>query len=148
MPIDLSTACERGNLEAVRAALTRGEDVNSKDDITNWTPLMNAVMEKKNSTVRLLLEQPALDLNLADNKEGDTALHLAVIIDNVEGVRLLLADPRLDPNRKDNSGNAPVMNAMFFCKVDILRELVAHQSVDLDTRNRLGWSLEDMARAR
>ena len=71
-----------------------------------------------------------------------------VIVDNVEGVRLLLADPRLDPNQKNNDGHAPVMIAMFFCKVDILRELVAHQSVDLDTRNRLGWSLEEMARAR
>ena len=146
MPIDLSTACERGNLEAVRAALTRGEDVNSKDDITNWTPLMNAVMEKKNSTVRLLLEQPALDLNLADNKEGDTALHLAVIIDNVEGVRLLLADPRLDPNQKNNGGDTPVMWAMVLGKVDVLRQLVAHPSVDLDTRDSMGRSLEEVAR--
>ena len=145
MPTDLWKAW--GNLKAVRAALTRGEDVNSKD-VGGGTPLRWAVVNKENSIVRLLLEQPALDLNLADDKEGDTALHLAVIIDNVEGVRLLLADPRLDPNQKNNDGHAPVMNAMFFCKVDALRELVAHPSVDLDTRNRLGWSLEEMARAR
>ena len=145
MPIDLRSACKRGNLEAVRAALTRGEDVNSKD-VRGWTPLMRAVRLKKNSIVRLLLEQPALDLNLADNN-GWTALHYAVFKD-MEGVRLLLADPRLDPNQKNNDGHAPVMNAMFFCKVDALRELVAHPSVDLDTRNRLGWSLEEMARAR
>ena len=137
MSIDWSMACTLG---------LRIEDVNSKDYLGR-TPLMRAVRYKKNSTVRLLLEQPALDLNLADY-EGYTALHHAVIKDNVEGVRLLLADPRLDPNQKNNDGHAPVMNAMFFCKVDALRELVAHPSVDLDTRNRLGWSLEEMARAR
>ena len=145
MPTDLWKAW--GNLKAVRAALTRGEDVNSKNDY-GCTPLMYAVIyKKKNSVVRLLLEQPALDLNLADYF-GKTALHHAASEDNVEGVRLLLADPRLDPNQKNNDGHAPVMNAMFFCKVDALRELVAHPSVDLDTRNRLGWSLEEMARAR
>ena len=74
MPIDLRSACKRGNLEAVRAALTRGEDVNRKD--RGCTPLMYAVMYKKNSTVRLLLEQPALDLNLAVGS-GYTALHHA-----------------------------------------------------------------------
>ena len=147
MPITLRMACERGNLEAARAALTRGEDVNSKNDY-GCTPLMYAVIyKKKNSVVRLLLEQPALDLNLADYKEGDTALHLAVIIDNVEGVRLLLADPRLDPNQKTNFGNTPVMHAMSYRKVDALRELVAHPSVDLDTRDRWGRSLEEVARS-
>ena len=146
MPLDLHTACFRGNLEAVRAALTRGEDVNRKD--RGCTPLMNAVLHKKNSTVRLLLEQPALDLNLGDDNEGDTALHLAVIVDNVEGVRLLLADPRLDPNQKNNGGDTPVMWAMADRKVDALRELVAHPSVDLDTRDSVGWSLEEEARSR
>ena len=139
MSIDWSMACTLG---------LRIEDVLNSKDYLGRTPLMRAVRYKKNSTARLLLEQPALDLNLGDDNEGDTALHLAVIVDNVEGVRLLLADPRLDPNQKNNDGHAPVMNAMFFCKVDALRELVAHPSVDLDTRNRLGWSLEEMARAR
>ena len=50
MPIDLSTACERGNLKAVRAALTRGEDVNSKNDY-GCTPLMYAVIYKKKNSV-------------------------------------------------------------------------------------------------
>ena len=151
MPIDwdwsevLRIACTGGNLEAVRAALTRGEDVNSKNYL-DCTPLMRVVIEKKNSIVRLLLEQPALDLNLADNN-GFTALHLAVSFDNDEGGRLLLADPRLDPNQKDNDGFAPVMAAMFDRNVDALRELVTHPSVDLDTRDRWVWgrSLEEVA---
>ena len=66
----------------------------------------------------------------------------------MEGVRLLLADPRLDPNQKDNYGCAPAMTAMFDRKVDALRELVAHPSVDLDTRDSRGRSLEEEARSR
>ena len=137
MSIDWSMACTLG---------LRIEDVLNSKDYLGRTPLMRAVRYKKNSTARLLLEQPALDLNLGDDNEGDTALHLAVIIDNVEGVSLLLSDPRLDPNQKNNDGHAPVMNAMFFCKVDALRELVAHPSVDLDTRNSRGRSLEERMR--
>ena len=66
----------------------------------------------------------------------------------MEGVRLLLADPRLDPNQKNNLGFAPVMTAMSDRNVDALRELVAHPSVDLDTRTTLGRSLEELARFR
>ena len=143
MPTDLWKAW--GNLKAVRAALTRGEDVNSKNDY-GCTPLMYAVIyKKKNSVARLLLEQPALDLNLADYF-GKTALHHAVSEDNVEGVRLLLADPRLNPNQKNNGGDTPVMWAMVLGKVDVLRQLVAHPSVDLDTRDSMGRSLEEVAR--
>ena len=78
-------ACLRGDLKAVRAALTRGEDVNSKDDY-DFTPLMRAVMNKNYSIVRLLLEQPELDLNLANNNSW-TVLHCAVTSDYMEGVR-------------------------------------------------------------
>ena len=137
MSIDWSMACTLG---------LRIEDVLNSKDYLGRTPLMRAVRYKKNSTARLLLEQPALDFNLGDDNEGDTALHLAVIVDNVEGVRLLLADPRLDPNQKDNWGDAPVMEAMYCRKVDVLRELVAHPSVDLDTRDSMGRSLEEVAR--
>ena len=137
MSIDWSMACTLG---------LRIEDVLNSKDYLGRTPLMRAVRYKKNSTARLLLEQPALDLNLGDDNEGDTALHLAVIVDNVEGVRLLLADPRLDPNQKNNFGRAPVMDAMFYRNVGALRELVAHPSVDLDTRNRRGGSMEAWSR--
>ena len=133
--------CEQGNLAGVRAALARGEDVNSKD-ADNRTGLMCALMQKHNSIVRLLLEQPTLDLNCSSGV-GRTALHWA--FNNVEAVRMLLADPRLTTaNHYDTYGRTPVMAAMFLNNMDALRELVAHPSVDLDTRD--GRSLEEWAR--
>ena len=142
----LGLTCRTGDLAEVRKAIARGEDVNKKfwTGVGEKTGLMLAVECKHNSIVKLLLEQPTLDLNLTDDC-GWTALHMAVIIDNVEGVKLLLADPRLN-TRKDNDGWTPVMTAILHKNVDVLRELVAHPSVDLDARDELGLSLEDRAR--
>ena len=66
---------------------------------------------------------------------------------NVEAVKLLLADPRLNThNHEDSNGKTPVMAAIICKKVNALRELVAHPSVDLDARDNWGNSLEDLAR--
>ena len=81
--------CEEGNLEEVRAALARGEDVNSSDG--DMTGLMLALHRGHNSVVELLLSQPSLDVNSSDSG-GSTALHW--VDSNVTGLRLLLADPR------------------------------------------------------
>ena len=137
--------CARGKLAEVREAIGRGEDVNDKSFVGR-TGLMLAVEFKHNSIVKLLLEQPTLDLNLTD-LNGMTALHSTAFYNNVEGARLLLADPRLNThNHKDNNGWTPVKAAIVRKKVNVLRELVAHPSVDLDTRNNHGMSLEDWAR--
>ena len=128
----------------MRGALARGEDVNIRSGLTS--PLMGAVIFRQVSIVRLLLEQPTVDLNYTVGYQ--TALHYAVNSDNAEIVQLLLDDPRLSAAiHKDNLGETPVMFAMRRKKVNALRQLVAHPSVDLDTRDGvLGRSLEEMAR--
>ena len=145
--------CYKGNIEEVRAALGRGEDVNCLNNNSNiyshrlqQTGLMLAVMNKHNSIVKLLLEQPTVDLNLTDH-QGYTALHYAANHNNVEAVQLLLADSRFHSvNLKDSHGKTPVMNAIFYKKNGALRELVANPSVDLDTRDGEGRSLEEVSR--
>ena len=93
--------CRRGNLDNIKAALARGEDVNSKDN-KNATGLMIAVTHSNNSILKFLLEQPTIDLNCTDSI-GQTALHGAVFFENMEGLKMLLADPRLTAvNHKNN----------------------------------------------
>ena len=136
--------CRDGKLEEVRRALARGDDVNNKGEF-NTTGLMLAVWKNHNPVVRLLLEQPVVALNCIET--GKTALHYAAVGDNVEGVRMLLADPRLNThNHKNKYGWTPAMTAFVYKKVNALRELVAHPSVNLDTRNNWGLSLEEFAR--
>ena len=68
--------CWEGRLDEVRAALTKGRNVNSSKG--NTTGLMGALSNHHNSTVRLLLEQPTVDLNGTDTL-GKTALHQVTI---------------------------------------------------------------------
>ena len=135
--------CQKGKLNEVRAALARGADVNSKYGQYNQTGLMAAVKNRQNSVVRLLLEQPTVDLNCTDFFR-ETALHHAVTSDDAEIVQLLLNDPRPNANYKDTIGDTPVMFAIKQKKVVALRELVAHPIVDLDIMHH-GMSVEEFA---
>ena len=71
--------CRLGDVEAVKAALARGEDVNHRlDDKT----MLMFVVTKCNSdnhveVLRLLLEHPATEVNVAAEPESFTALHVA-----------------------------------------------------------------------
>ena len=135
--------CEEGRLEEVRAALARGQDVNSSVR-DNRTGLMGAILGGHNSVVELLLSQPSLNVN-STTSIGATALHLAC--PNVTGLRLLLADPRLTSiNARDGFGNTPLMWAVSDGSVECVRELVMVEGVDLETRDDDGTSLEQVAR--
>ena len=123
--------CEDGKLAEVRAALAGGEDVDSKNSFGE-TALMRAVWYKHNSIVKLLLDQPAVDVNVKDNI-GRTALHCAVLSNNAEGARMLLLHKDFNSaNVTDNNGNTALMFAVEDGNEEVLRELVDHQCVSLD----------------
>ena len=137
--------CWQGDLERVRAALGRGEGVNSVSG-GGWTGLMYAVRNKHNSLVQLLLQQPGIDVNCRD-RWGQTALHYSVTGDNPEGLRLLLAHPGMGSiNTRDNDGDTPLMAAIRRGRLSCVIELVRVSGVDLDTRDDEGRSLEEVAR--
>jgi len=69
---------KEGRLEKVRAALAKGEDLNSRDE-EGTTALMWAVLNKYNSIVRLLLEHPGIDVSCKGSK-GHTALHISLFL--------------------------------------------------------------------
>ena len=141
MPL-LYQLCMDGKLAEVRAALARGEDVNEKDSI-GTTALMFAVLKKHNSIVKLLLDQPAVDVNVKD-KWGQTALHRAAYVNNPEGARMLLLHKDFNSaNVTNNWGTTALMIAVKNRKEEVLRELVEHQCVSLDVgyleRNQMRW---------
>jgi len=123
--------CRDGKLAEVRSALARGDDVNSKNSY-GITALMHAVENKQNSIVKLLLDQPAVDVNLKDNVFSRTALHWAASGNNVAGARMLLLHKDISVNVTDNDGNTALMIAVIYRKEEVLRELVEHQCVSLD----------------
>ena len=120
-----------GKLAEVRAALMCGEDVNDKDSFGR-TALMFAVWQKQNSIVKLLLDQPAVDVNVKDIV-GQTVLHWAAEYNNAEGARMLLLHKNFNSaNVTNNNGNTALMNAVNLRNEEVLRELVEHQCVSLD----------------
>ena len=130
----MARLCElagNGELAEVRSALVRGEDVNSRGT-KGTTALMWAVWNNHNSIVKLLLDQPAVDVNVKDN-DGWTALHYAAISNNAEGARMLLLHKDFNSaNVNDNNGDTALMWAVRCRNEEVLRELVSHQCVSLD----------------
>ena len=84
----LMRAALAGQTEAVKALVTRGEDVNAKDD-EGRTALMFAVTNMKTDCVDLLLSHGA-DVNTTAN-DGSTALMLAAAVGDSGIVRVLLS---------------------------------------------------------
>jgi uncharacterized protein len=84
----LMRAALAGQTKAVGALVTRGEDVNAKDD-EGRTALMFAVINMHHGTVKVLLESGA-DVNIRANN-GGTALMLAASCDDEKLVRILLS---------------------------------------------------------
>ena len=129
--------CVDGKLAETRSALARGEDVNDKDNFDH-TALMLAIWKKHNSIVKLLLDQPAVHLNVK-NIFGWSALHYAAWHNNAEGARMLLLHKDFNSaNVTDNGGLTALMYAVINRNEEVLRELVSHQCVSLDVRGLEG----------
>ena len=126
--------CVEGKLAEVRAALARGEDVNSKA-YDGTTALMGTVWNNHNSIVKLLLDQPAVDVNVKNNN-GSTALHWAAYENNAEVARMLLLHKNFNSaNVTDLFGRTALIIAVKNENEKVLRELVKHQCVSLDVGN-------------
>ena len=136
MKTSLWQLCHLGHVEGVRAALAKGEDVNDLND-DNQTVLMYlaAICSRSENHVtimRLLLEQPSIDVNVAD-KQRLTALHVATQRGNVAAVKLLLTDKRLDVNCEDSHHITPLlMAASKPDKIEIFKLFLAEERVDMN----------------
>jgi len=89
------------------------------------------------------------NLNKLDN-QGKTAMHHAVEeIDGVDGlgcVQLLSQDERVDINIKNSNGETPITLAMKMGKTQMVKILLDNPRVDLDTVDKEGKFLENIAR--
>src|SRR5690606_29424918 len=91
---NFETACKTGNVEAVRAYITLGIDLESHTDISGETPLIRAAEGNQPEIVRILASA-GVDLQGRDGG-GDTAVMTSVNWTNPEVLRALLevgADP-------------------------------------------------------
>ena len=130
--------CALGQVERVKTALARGpgEDVNSRNKYYHTVLMCTARYPSENhiSILRLLLEQPLIDLNLTDEK-GNTALMFAAHFENIEAVRLLLEQPSIEVNLEDISGHTALHLATVKGNIDAVKLLLVNERVNVNSQN-------------
>ncbi|MCW3050964.1 MAG: hypothetical protein JWN14_134 [Chthonomonadales bacterium] len=128
------------NVLLVKALLDGGATVNLADAGGN-TPLMWAVLSKKQQTVRLLLEKGA-DVN-AKNRLGLTPLYCAAIESDLSLARLLLARGAV-ANAKTTDGITALHTAALGGQTEMVR-LLCESGGDLNARQWDGETPLDLA---
>ena len=121
---ELRRACILGDLEEVEEILGNYEvDINGGG---GDAPLLCAVLSGHPDVVRRLLDYPGVRLDQNAFFSGDTALHMACEMNRLSIVNLLCQDSRCTPsvvNMKDREGNTPLMRAVLYGHLDIVKEL-------------------------
>jgi hypothetical protein len=104
------TASKRGNIEEAKSFLNSGSNINEKDK-HGYTPLMNAIYNKKIEMAKYLINAGA-DVKVKDSN-GYDALILAVDL-GYEGFPLIepLIDHGADIESRDSSGWTPLMHSV------------------------------------
>ncbi|MDR0327432.1 MAG: ankyrin repeat domain-containing protein [Planctomycetaceae bacterium] len=124
-----------GRIKIVKNLVSRGADVNAKDDY-GFTPLYGAAVQGHVETVQFLVSKGA-KVN-TKNKDGDTPLLGATKGGYVEIVKFLVSKGA-DVNVKDQFGSSPLNYAAWSGHVEITKLLVSH-GADVLAKNNNGYT--------
>jgi len=140
--------CQEGkNPEAIKKYLSSSDmDINAVANDSGATALLLVIQgyDEYNSkpdnfwdstdhmsTLKILLGQPAIDVNKSDS-QGETALHKAADRGYLKSLKLLLAHADIDVNRANNEGRTALMMAMREGDQDSIKLLLARDDIDVN----------------
>eukprot|EP01114_Cavostelium_apophysatum_P006874 TRINITY_DN1840_c0_g1_i1.p1 TRINITY_DN1840_c0_g1~~TRINITY_DN1840_c0_g1_i1.p1 ORF type:complete len:1243 (-),score=449.77 TRINITY_DN1840_c0_g1_i1:160-3888(-) len=129
----LQVASFHGNLDAIKLLLSKGANVNSKDN-DNISSLHKAVIGFHVDCVKFLLSNGA-NVNAVDN-DGLTALHHACYHGKLDIVKLLLA-AGAKVNVQDNDKTSPLHHAVSGGHADIV-EYLLRNGAEVNTQDAKG----------
>jgi len=113
----------------------------NKRDRYGETPLYSSLHEGHSDIVDIIVQQPNIDYNVKA-EDGDTLAQAAVWGGNVKCVETLAAQERCDSwNVPDKWGVTPIMLALNRRETELVEILLRCPRVDLNCRDREGWSL-------
>jgi ankyrin repeat protein len=125
--ISLHTAAPLGIIEIVQFLISRGADVNAKNNAGN-TPLhwvVTTSRDAKNVEVIKLLISAGANVNVKnDNLGGKTPLHMAAENSNTEVVKLLIS-AGADVNAESRTGT-PLHRAADDGNIEVAKILISH----------------------
>ncbi|MGW1172879.1 ankyrin repeat domain-containing protein [Kitasatospora sp. NPDC002543] len=132
----LLDAADRGDLDAVRAALTAGAAVEARD-AEGRTPLLRAAFADRVAVARLLVEAGA-DVNAQDAQLNSPWL-VTGITGSVPMLRALLPGGP-DLGLRNRYGGVSVIPAAERGHVAYVRAVLGETAIDADHVNDLGWT--------
>ncbi|MEU8899899.1 ankyrin repeat domain-containing protein [Nocardia sp. NPDC048505] len=132
----LLTATTAGDTAAVRAALTRRAQVDTRDD-AGRTPLMLAVLADDVPVARVLLEYGA-DPDARDDR-GESPWVNTGVTGSVAMMEALLP-ARPDLTLRNRFGGNALIPAAEKGHLDYVREVLRQTEIDVDHVNDLGWT--------
>ena len=137
----LHQAAADGDLEIVKSLISKGADVNAKDEREN-TPLCYAVKSGKMEVVQLLVESGA-DVN-AMGKNDRPPLYMAVEEDNIAIAKYLIAHGA-DVNAGDNW--TALQQAPYSSSVEMVKLLIS-KGADVNAKTDRGQTPLSLAKER
>ena len=112
----------------------------NKGDKCGRTPLFSNLIFGNSAFVDFLVQQPHIDYNVRTTK--GLTLAQAAVRGGLKCVETLSAQERCDCwNVPDMKGNTPIMEALKDGKTEIVEILLSCPRVDLNCRDKEGWSL-------
>lgn len=118
----LHDAAEKGDLDAVKALVAKGENIDAKNKQYAQTALHVAIHNEHADIARFLIKSGA-DVNAKMNN-GQTGLHTAAFFGDVKSVTSLLR-AKADVNAKDTNGVTPLHRAAEGGDIETIRILLA-----------------------
>lgn len=131
---ELGLAVMDGDLKKVKLLLSKGADLNYRDD-EGFTALMLSITNERSDIFRYLLDQGA-DVNIEDG-DNFTALTHSLDYNDIEATRSLLAHGA-DVNY-DGRDNSPLMTAIENGDLDVMRLLLEYKP-NLEYQNSSGFT--------
>ena len=127
----------------VRTLIERYEVLTNLKDHMGDTPLVIAIKYKHEALVKYLLSRTNIDVN-SQNYTGRTALHIAIKNQQTATVELLTSlGSKILVNLEDDAGIMPLHEAAQcygLSGVAMMRMLLNHQEIDVNAKDKKGWT--------
>ena len=151
----LYLACKKGHLDIVKLMLKKGADVNYinrkiTDCDCGYSCLSISISSKNIQIVKLLLNQPTIDINYRRQSSSRTPLMIACWEGTISCVKLLLShknidlDLRAEDYQNYKCGKTALMYAILSKRIECAKLLI-QSGCDVNINNSIGETAHDLA---